>query len=77
MLRHLKIIDGKLVECQTDNPEVLFYIAPTDAERRYLVDTLKLDEHTLNSSLDPDEVSRLEFEPEHVAMIFKRPKNYC
>lgn len=38
---------------------------------------MKLDEHTLNSSLDPDELSRLEFEPEHLALIFKRPKNYA
>ena len=28
------------------------------------------------SSLDPDEQARLEFEPEHVALIVKRPKNY-
>ncbi|MBN1420200.1 MAG: magnesium transporter CorA family protein, partial [Planctomycetes bacterium] len=31
---------------------------------------------TLASALDPDELSRLEFEPEHVAMILKRPRNY-
>ena len=41
-----------------------------------LVERYKLDEHTLNSALDPDELARLEFEPEHVAVIYKRPKNY-
>jgi magnesium transporter len=41
-----------------------------------LTTELKFDEHTLNSSLDPDELSRLEFEPEHLALIFKRPKSY-
>ncbi len=80
MLRRLQIIDGKLVELGADAPaaggQVFVYVAPDEAERRYLVDTLKLDEHTLNSSLDPDELSRLEYEPEHVAMILKRPKNY-
>ncbi|MDO9068127.1 MAG: magnesium transporter CorA family protein, partial [Deltaproteobacteria bacterium] len=40
------------------------------------VSELKLDEHTLNSALDPDEQSRLEFEPEHLALILKRPQNY-
>ncbi|MBI4727183.1 magnesium transporter CorA family protein [candidate division TA06 bacterium] len=35
-----------------------------------------MDEHTLNSALDPDEQSRLEFEPEHLALILKRPQNY-
>jgi len=76
MLRKLQISNGKLVETDSDAAEVYVYIAPDEAERRYLVDTLKIDEHTLNSSLDPDELSRLEFEPEHIAMIFKRPKHY-
>ena len=48
----------------------------TEEERRGLVERYKLDEHTLNSALDPDELARLEFEPEHVAVIYKRPKNF-
>ncbi len=63
---------------EVDNPDspVIVYFNPSDSEKRYLVDQLKLDEHTLNSALDPDELSRLEFEPEHIAIIYKRPKNY-
>lgn len=76
MLRQLNLIDGKLVENQNGSGQVSVYIAPDEAERKLLVEQLKIDEHTLNSSLDPDEPSRLEFEPEHVAMIFKRPKRY-
>jgi magnesium transporter len=76
MLRKLQITDGKLVECSNGEPLVFVYIAPDESERKYLVEQLKIDEHTLNSSLDPDEQSRLEFEPEHIAMIFKRPKRY-
>ncbi|MHB1037990.1 MAG: magnesium transporter CorA family protein [Pirellulales bacterium] len=76
MLRRLTLSDGKLVE--SDGAATVFvYINPDDTERKYLVETLKLDEHTLHSALDPDELSRLEFEPEHMAMIFRRPKNYC
>ena len=75
MLKQLQICNGKLVEGNGECP-VLVYIAPDEAERRHLVDTYKIDEHTLNSSLDPDELARMEFEPEHVAVIFKRPKNY-
>ncbi|MBN1787880.1 MAG: magnesium transporter CorA family protein [Sedimentisphaerales bacterium] len=77
MLEKLHIEDGKLVECNDDNAVVFVYVAPDDDEKKYLVDELKIDEHTLNSSLDPDEPSRLEFEPEHVAMIIKRPKHYA
>ncbi|TFG49880.1 MAG: magnesium transporter CorA family protein [Candidatus Brocadiia bacterium] len=77
MLKKLKISNGRLVECENGEAVVFVYIAPNDTERLYLIEQLKIDEHTLNSSLDPDELSRLEFEPEHIAMIFKRPKNYC
>ena len=77
MQRKLYISDGKLVEGGDGEAVVFVYIAPDEAERRYLVDQLKIDEHTLNSALDPDELSRLEFEPEHVAMILKRPKRHA
>ena len=53
---------------------VLVYVNPDPQERKYLVESLKLDEHTLASALDPDELARLEFEPDHVAIIFKRPQ---
>ena len=76
MLRQLNLIDGRLVESQNGSGTISVYITPDETERRLLVEHLKIDEHTLNSSLDPDEPSRLEFEPEHVAMIFKRPKRY-
>jgi magnesium transporter len=65
-----------MVESDGANGHVLVYVKPDEAEKRYLVEELKLDEHTLQSSLDPDELSRLEFEPEHVALIFKRPRSY-
>jgi magnesium transporter len=77
MLRTLKITDSKLVECDGYDAAVFVYISPDENERKYLIEQLKIDEHTLSSSLDPDEPSRLEFEPEHVAMILKRPKHYA
>ena len=76
MLRQLRISEGKLAEADAANGQVHVYISPDEAERKHLVETLKLDEHTLSSALDPDELARLEFEPEHVALIYKRPKNY-
>jgi magnesium transporter len=76
MQRRYRTIDQRLKEVD-DGPCVLTVFAnPDDAEKRYLIEELKLDEHTLSSALDPDELSRLEFEPEHVALIFKRPKSY-
>lgn len=75
MLRRMMLIDGKLAP-DGDSGNVLMYVNPDESERKYLVETLKLDEHTFNSALDPDELARLEFEPSHVAIILKRPRNY-
>ncbi len=78
MLRHYVLREQKLVLADGDpaTSQVLVYVNPDEEEKRFLVTTYKLDEHTLQSALDPDELSRLEFEPEHVAIIYKRPKNY-
>jgi len=71
-----KIVDGRLQECPREEGQIHVYVKPDEAEQRHLIDTLKLDEHTLMSSLDPDELARLEFEPEHTVAIFKRPRYY-
>ncbi|MCX6160990.1 MAG: magnesium transporter CorA family protein [Ignavibacteriae bacterium] len=69
-------MDKKIVETGNPDDPVLFFINPDAEEKHYLTEQLKIDEHTLASSLDPDELSRLEFEPDHLALIIKRPKNY-
>ncbi len=76
MRRFYTVENGLLVEQPGEPAPVTVYIAPEEPERRALIDREQLDEHTLLSSLDPDELARLEFEPEHAAMIFKRPCNH-
>ncbi|MCX6993899.1 MAG: magnesium transporter CorA family protein [Kiritimatiellaeota bacterium] len=77
MVKRYQIIDNTVVETgEGQQGQIIVYINPDEAEKKHLLEDYKLDEHTLNSTLDPDEISRLEFEPDHVAMIFKRPKNY-
>ncbi|MCR4415195.1 MAG: hypothetical protein NUV77_22465, partial [Thermoguttaceae bacterium] len=73
MIQQLELRDGRVNGQEGMAGNVLVYVNPGDAERKYLVETLKIDEHTLNSALDPDELARLEFEPSHVAVILKRP----
>ncbi|MDR1520827.1 MAG: magnesium transporter CorA family protein [Planctomycetota bacterium] len=75
MLKRFNIENGMMVERADEASPVLVYVSPSEEERRRLIDQDFLDEHTLMSALDPDELSRLEFEPAHVAMIFKRPRN--
>lgn len=76
VIQYMDLVDGKVVPSESLGGCVHVYINPSEAERKHLIDALKIDEHTLASALDPDELARLEFEPEHLAAILKRPRNY-
>ncbi|ACC97587.1 Putative divalent metal ion transporter [Elusimicrobium minutum Pei191] len=75
-MRKYEIEYGKIVETFSDSAPILLFSNPTADEQRFLIQKLNIDEHTLASALDPEELPRLEFEPDHAAIIFKRPKNY-
>jgi magnesium transporter len=77
MLRRFDILENKLAETEAADAPVLLCIAPDEREQRLLIEEWKLDRHTLTSALDPMELARLEFEPDHIALIIKRPKQYC
>ncbi|MFZ0033521.1 MAG: CorA family divalent cation transporter [Sedimentisphaerales bacterium] len=69
MLRRMYISDnGRLQEDNQAEPLVYVYTTPTDEEKKQLIEQYKIDEYTLNSSLNPDELPRLEFEPDELAV---------
>lgn len=76
MQKKYKIHGQKIIETNEEKCPIVVYVNPDENEKRHLVENYHLDEHTLHSALDPDESSRLECEPDHVAIIFKCPKNY-
>lgn len=76
MLKEYRLSGDRVVESAGGDSPILVFINPDDNEKRSLINDYQVDEHTLASALDPDELSRLEFEPNHVALIFKRPRNY-
>ena len=76
MRKFYDIRDQQVVESDSPDSQIHIVVNPDEAERRYLIDTLNVDEHTLGSAIDPDELSRMEFEPDHLALIVKRPRNY-
>ncbi len=76
MITRYRIIDRRLVAVDEAPYSLIVCILPNEDEKRFLIDDLKLDEHTLQSALDPDELARLEFEPEHIALIYKHPGTY-
>ena len=76
MLKCYNLADGRVVHCPDGETGMIqIYSDPTDEEKCYLVEKCGIDSHTLASALDEDEISRLEFEDNHVAVIMKRPKD--
>lgn len=76
MIKKYILANSRIVETNVDKCPIVVYTSPDEAEKQYLVNNFKIDEHTLQSALDPNELSWLEIEPNHLAVIFKRPKNY-
>ncbi len=77
MKTYFRIHEGKVLPCEPDEAQIIAYNNHGPAEEAELLSRYNIDGHTLQSSVDPDEISRLEFEPDHSAIIFKRPKSYC
>jgi magnesium transporter len=76
MLKRMRICGNRVVEATERACQISIYINPDESEKQHLTEQLRIDEHTLNSALDPNELARMEFEPNHVAVITKRPKRY-
>ena len=72
-----RLVGGHLIPCEPNAAEVITYTSPTMDDEAELQEQYKIDYHTLQSSLDPDELSRLEIEHGHISIIFKRPKSFC
>ncbi|MDR1123255.1 MAG: magnesium transporter CorA family protein [Elusimicrobiota bacterium] len=73
------IKNGKLTEdpqASAESCDVLLFVNPAAGEQRYLAEKFNIDEHTLASALDPEELPRLELEPDHTVLILNRPRNY-
>jgi magnesium transporter len=69
------IVDGRLVTAAPGSAAVTVYSNPTSAAQRDLLESLGIDEHMLESALDPDEISRLEYDEEEqqTFIVLKRP----
>jgi len=76
MIKGQRLRDGYLHPCTEDKAQVLWFSNLTTAEKELLQTRYHLDEHAINSALDPDEVSRIEFHPNYLFLIWKRPENY-
>lgn len=75
MIKKYTIKNNQIIETE-GSFKILLLINPTTDEKSYVSTTFNIDEHNINSALDPEEPSRLEFDSEKIELIFKRPKNY-
>ncbi|SEI70050.1 magnesium transporter CorA family protein [Pseudomonas sp. NFR16] len=76
MIKGHRLEAGALRECAEPDATVLWFSQPDAQERARLLERFQLDDHALASALDPDEVARIEFHPNGLFMIWKRPENY-
>jgi magnesium transporter len=76
MLQKYDIINNQLLATDKDEAGILIYSNPTAEERQHLISIIPIDQHSLSSALDPDEISRLELKPNLTFMIWKHPENY-
>ena len=76
MLKCYKLADGRVRPCSEEETGLIqIYSEPTEEEKDYLINECGIDSHTLMSALDEDEISRVEYEVNHIAVIMKRPGN--
>lgn len=75
-MRFAQIQGSRIEEGNQELSQIQIISNPDEKERKLLLEERKIDEHTLNSALDPNEPARVEFESDHTALIIKRPKRY-
>lgn len=75
MITNYRIADGALVAGDAAGGNVRLFVDPDPAEKQTLRERYRLDDHTLSSALDPDEVPRLEIDEGQLLLIWKRPQS--
>lgn len=76
MEKSFVISNGALVPSENDNGNIIMYINPDANEKSIIQTKYDIDEHTIASSLDPDELSRIEIENGNIHMIWKYPRTF-
>lgn len=73
---HFTIVGEHLRRSTAEEAIVSVFSNPSSAAQRDRLEALGIDDHMLESALDPDEISRLEYEPEEqqAFIVMKRPK---
>ncbi len=76
MIEYYLAVDGALLEAPEERASVWLCVAPDATEQSRLCECLGVSAQSLESSLDPDEVARIEIKPDHLFLIWKRPESF-
>ncbi|KQN48688.1 magnesium transporter [Pseudomonas sp. Leaf48] len=76
MIEGYCIQSGALCNASEDEANIWLSIAPDAAEQSELQRRLGIGSQAMESSLDPDEVARIEIKPDHLFLIWKRPESF-
>lgn len=71
MLNRYKLKHNEFI--QDENGSIYYYYNLTEIEKKQIEENFTIDVHTINSSLDPEEVSRLETYDNKIVLIWKVP----
>jgi len=79
MVRKLQFSNGTLIPSEEESSPIQIYITPTAVELKSLVERYGIDSYNLSSALDPDELSRFEYDGDTriLSMILKEPTRYA
>ena len=64
---------GTIVPCDENDANIRIFIAPDAEEKKEIIQQIGIDSNDLDSALDPDEISRVEFIQDRVSIIWKKP----
>jgi len=73
MIKYFEITGRRLVESQNDSGQILVFASPDDGERAFVQEQFHLDDYDLASTLDADEIPRLELTEKRMFLIWKVP----
>ena len=75
MMTEFSIDEAGIVPAAEGRGQVLVFVAPDDREKSILRDQFLLDDYDLSSTLDPDEVPRVEASGGRTFIIWKIPRS--
>ncbi len=72
MQTFFKIQDGKINLSSASDANIHVFTAPSEHEKSQIIQKLGIDSYDFDAALDPDEISRVEFEQHYTAIIWKQ-----